>query len=121
MANKLTAQCGLSGGGGDCPPDLSYQGLAPKEVQLRYKTFRHNELIVGQEEPIWKKYLEQFKIILLLCSAGVSLAMRQFDDAVSIAVVIVIVVTVGFVQEYQSEQTLEKLKLTGRFHILSGD
>ena len=80
-------------------------------MQLRYKTFRHNELIVGQEEPIWKKYLEQFKIILLLCSAGVSLAMRQFDDAVSIAVVIVIVVTVGFVQEYQSEQTLEKLKL----------
>ena len=75
--------------------------------------FRHNELIVGQEEPIWKKYLEQFKnplIILLLCSAGVSLAMRQFDDAVSIAVVIVIVVTVVFVQEYRSEQTLEKLK-----------
>ena len=77
MAHKLTAQCGLSGGGGDCPPDLSYQ-LDPEEVQLRYKTFRHNELIVGQEEPIWKKYLEQFKnplIILLLCSAGVSLAM----------------------------------------------
>ena len=78
------------------------RGLAPEEVQLRYKTFGHNELIVGQEEPIWKKYLEQFKnplIILLLCSAGVSLAMRQFDDAVAI----VIVVTVGFVQ------TLEKL------------
>ena len=79
-------------------------------MQLRYKAFGHNELIVVQEEPIWKKYLEQFKIILLLCSAGVSLAMRQFDDAVSIAVAIVIVVTVGFVQEYQSEQTLEKLK-----------
>ena len=105
MANKLTAQCGLSEGGRwslSSRPQLGY-----------YKTFRHNELIVGQEEPIWKKYLEQFKnplIILLLCSAGVSLAMRQFDDAVSIAVAIVIVVTVGFVQEYQSEQTVEKLK-----------
>ena len=75
-------------------------------MQLRYKTFRHNELIVCQEEPIWKKYLEQFKnplIILLLCSVGVSLAMRQFDDAVSIAVAIVIVVTVRFVLEYRSE------------------
>ena len=32
--------------------------------------------------------------------------MRQFDDAVAI----VIVVTMGFVQEYRSEQTVEKLK-----------
>ena len=30
-----------------------------------------------------------------------SVLMRQFDDAVSIAVAIVIVVTVGFVQEYR--------------------
>ena len=69
-----------------------------------------NSLWGSQEEWIWKIDLEQFKIILLLCSAGVSLAMRQFDDVVSIAVDIVIVVTVGFVQEYHSEQTLEKLK-----------
>lgn len=89
------------------------RGLSPEEVQNRYASFGHNELIVGVEEPIWKKYLEQFKnplIILLLCSAGVSLAMRQFDDAVSITVAIIIVVTVGFVQEYRSEKTLEKLK-----------
>ena len=49
---------------------LTLPGL---EVQLRYKTFRHNELIVGQEEPIWKKYLEQFKnplIILLNVPTG---------------------------------------------------
>ena len=36
--------------------------------------------------------------------------MQQFDDAASITLAIVIVVTVGFVQEYRSEQTLEKLK-----------
>jgi Ca2+-transporting ATPase len=35
--------------------------------------------------------------------------MKQFDDAVSITVAVVIVVTVGFVQEYRSEKTLEKL------------
>jgi Ca2+-transporting ATPase len=35
--------------------------------------------------------------------------MRQFDDAVSIATAIVIVVTVGFVQEYRSEKTLERM------------
>ena len=35
--------------------------------------------------------------------------MQQFDDACSITVAIIIVVTVGFVQEYRSEKTLEKM------------
>ena len=35
--------------------------------------------------------------------------MRQFDDALSICLAIVIVVTVGFYQEYKSEKTLEKM------------
>ena len=61
---------------------------------------------------MWKKYLEQFNnpfILLLLASAIISLLMRQFDDAASIAFAIVIVVTVGFVQEYRSEKTLERM------------
>ena len=63
------------------------------------------------EDPVWEKYLEQFKnplIILLLCSLIVSLCMKQFDNAASL-IVIVIVVTVGFIKEYRSEKTLEKL------------
>lgn len=35
--------------------------------------------------------------------------MRRGEDAISITVAIVIVVTVGFVQEYRSEKTLEHL------------
>ncbi|KAH9638570.1 hypothetical protein HF086_000971 [Spodoptera exigua] len=35
--------------------------------------------------------------------------MRQFDDAISITVAIMIVVTVAFVQEYRSEKSLEEL------------
>ena len=56
--------------------------------------------------------MEQFNnpfILLLLASAIISLLMRQFDDAASIAFAIVIVVTVGFVQEYRSEKTLERM------------
>jgi Ca2+-transporting ATPase len=44
-----------------------------------------------------------------LASAIVSILMRQYDDAFSITVAVVIVVTVGFVQEYRSEKTLAKL------------
>jgi len=89
------------------------KGLSTRQAEERYTTFGYNELIVKDEEPVWKKYLEQFKnplIILLLCSAVVSIGMKQFDDAASITLAIVIVVTVGFIQEYRSEKTLEKLK-----------
>ena len=54
----------------------------------------------------------QFKsplILLLLASAAISLLLRQLDDAISITAAIVIVVTVGFVQEYRSEKTLDQL------------
>jgi P-type Ca2+ transporter type 2C len=47
--------------------------------------------------------------MLLLASALVSVLMRQFDDAVSITVAIIIVVTVAFVQEYRSEKSLQEL------------
>lgn len=89
------------------------RGLGRVAVEERYNTFGFNELVGKEDEPAWKKYLEQFKnplIMLLLCSAMVSLFMGQFDDAASITLAIVIVVTVSFIMEYRSEQTLEKLK-----------
>lgn len=46
----------------------------------------------------------------ILGSALVSVIMQQFDDAISIAVAILIVVTVAFIQEYRSEKSLEELK-----------
>ena len=88
-------------------------GLEQRAAEERHLSFGYNELVGKEEDPVWKKYLEQFKnplIILLLCSAVVSVGMRQFDDAASITLAIVIVVTVGFIQEYRSEKTLEKLK-----------
>jgi P-type Ca2+ transporter type 2C len=36
--------------------------------------------------------------------------MQQFDDAISITIAIIIVVTVAFIQEYRSEKSLEELK-----------
>jgi Ca2+-transporting ATPase len=49
-------------------------------------------------------------ILSLSGSALVSVLMRQFDDAISIAIAILIVVTVAFIQEYRSEKSLEELK-----------
>jgi Ca2+-transporting ATPase len=48
-------------------------------------------------------------ILLLLASATASILLGNMDDAVSITVAVTIVVTVGFVQEYRSEKSIEAL------------
>ncbi|XP_077347633.1 calcium-transporting ATPase type 2C member 1 isoform X4 [Lithobates pipiens] len=87
-------------------------GLNNAEVCHRRTSHGWNEFDIGEDEPLWKKYIAQFKnplLMLLLASAVISILMHQFDDAVSITVAILIVVTVAFVQEYRSEKSLEEL------------
>ncbi|KAK7593064.1 hypothetical protein V9T40_007816 [Parthenolecanium corni] len=87
-------------------------GLGWKEADLRRQLIGFNEFSFKEGDPPWKKYIEQFKnplILLLLASAVVSVCMKQYDDAISITVAIVIVVTVAFIQEYRSEKSLEEL------------
>nr|XP_009860106.1 calcium-transporting ATPase type 2C member 1 isoform X2 [Ciona intestinalis] len=87
-------------------------GLSDGEVSRRRKTHGFNEFEIKPDDPLWKKYIMQFKdplILLLLASAVVSIVMKQYDDALSIAIAIIIVVSVAFVQEYRSERSLEEL------------
>lgn len=87
-------------------------GLSWHEAESRRNFVGYNEFEVKKEESLLSKYLEQFKnplILLLLGSAAVSVCMSQFDDALSIAIAVTIVVTVAFVQEYRSEKSLEEL------------
>jgi P-type Ca2+ transporter type 2C len=87
-------------------------GLSDDEVDTRRKLYSFNEFEVSQSESLWKKYIDQFKepmILLLMASAVISVIMGQYDDALSITVAILIVVTVAFVQEYRSEKALDEL------------
>ncbi|KAF2445928.1 calcium-transporting P-type ATPase-like protein [Karstenula rhodostoma CBS 690.94] len=88
------------------------RGLSSSTASARIHTHGLNELPHEDPEPLWLRFLKQFKetlILLLLGSAAVSLVMGNLDDAVSIAAAVTIVVTVGFVQEYRSEKSLEAL------------
>jgi Ca2+-transporting ATPase len=88
------------------------RGLSRDEVERRTKLYGPNEFDPGEKESLFAKYIDQFKnplILLLLASAMISLLMSHYDDAVSITMAIVIVVTVAFVQEYRSEKSLEAL------------
>jgi P-type Ca2+ transporter type 2C len=86
-------------------------GLSPAEAASRLKDGL-NELPREEPEALWLRFLKQFKetlILLLLGSAVVSYFIGNRDDAISIALAVTIVVTVGFVQEYRSEKSLEAL------------
>jgi Ca2+-transporting ATPase len=90
------------------------QGLiSAQEVTQRRGLHGLNELTSEEEESlIWKffaTFYEDRLILLLIGSAFVSFLMGNIDDSVSITLAIVIVVSVGFVQEYRSEQSLQAL------------
>lgn len=87
-------------------------GLAYDEARIRYEHDGPNELPHEEPEPIWLRFLKQFKetlILLLLGSAALSAFMGNYEDAISIAIAVTIVVTVAFVQEYRSEKSIEAL------------
>lgn len=87
-------------------------GLAYDEARLRYEQNGPNELPHEEPEPIWLRFLKQFKetlILLLLGSAALSAFMGNYEDAISIGIAVTIVVTVAFVQEYRSEKSIEAL------------
>ena len=100
-------------------------GLSPNEAEARLLRDGANELPHEEPEPLWLRFLKQFReplILLLLASAVISFVMGNLDDAISIAIAVTIVVTVGFVQEYRSEKSLESLnKLVPHYaHLIRG-
>ncbi|KAK3058180.1 High affinity Ca2+/Mn2+ P-type ATPase-like protein [Extremus antarcticus] len=87
-------------------------GLHPSEASTRLHIQGTNELPHEEPEPLWLRFVKQFKetlILLLLASAGISAAMGNASDALSITIAVFIVVTVAFVQEWRSEKSLEAL------------
>ncbi|KAI9732786.1 MAG: High affinity Ca2+/Mn2+ P-type ATPase-like protein [Cirrosporium novae-zelandiae] len=103
---------------------LSY-GLTPSDAERRLLTYGSNELPHDEPEPLWLRYLQQFKetlILLLLASAAISFILGNYDDAISIGLAVTIVTTVGFIQEYRSEKSIEALSrlLPYHAHLIRG-
>lgn len=89
------------------------EGLSSSAIPSLRNQYGYNEFSVQSPEPLWLKFAKtiyESPLILLLCgSALVSAIMGNIDDSVSITVAVLIVLTVGFVQERRSEQSLEAL------------
>lgn len=100
-------------------------GLTPNEGLTRLGSHGPNEIPHDDPEPLWLRFIKQFQeplIVMLLVSAGASLLLGNTDDAVSITFAVTIVVSVGFVQEYRSEKSIEALNhlVPNHAHLLRG-
>lgn len=88
-------------------------GLLKSDISGLLEKHGYNEFSVSSPEPLFLKFAKtiyESPLILLLCgSATISAVMGNLDDAISIAVAVLIVLTVGFVQEHRSEKSLEAL------------
>ncbi|KAK9767949.1 High affinity Ca2+/Mn2+ P-type ATPase-like protein [Basidiobolus ranarum] len=88
-------------------------GLTFKQITERLALYGYNEFEKPEEESVLLKFWQAFAtnplILLLFASATISAIIGQFDDALSITLAIIIVVTVAFIQEQRSEKSLEAL------------
>lgn len=88
-------------------------GLSHSAVERLRNEYGSNELKGEEDESKLLKFLGQFYEsplnLMLFGSAGVSCLLGNYDDAISISLAIIIVVTVGFVQEERSEKSLQAL------------
>jgi magnesium-transporting ATPase (P-type) len=87
-------------------------GLSHAAASAAMRQFGPNELSAKEEDPMWKRFVDKLKepmIVLLLLSAGLSILTGQYDDAISISLAVLIVITVACVQEYKSDQSLAAL------------
>ncbi|MCX7194312.1 MAG: HAD-IC family P-type ATPase [Proteobacteria bacterium] len=89
------------------------RGLEEGEAVARLARFGKNRLIEATPRPVWLKFLDQFRnllVIVLLFAATLAWVVGDLKDAVVILVVVLFNASLGFYQELRAEQTLTALK-----------
>lgn len=88
------------------------QGLSHEEAQRRLSEFGPNKL-ESKKTPKWKLFLRQFHnmiIYILIGAALLTVLMGHYSDAIIIGLVVVINALIGYYQEANASDALEKIK-----------
>lgn len=95
-------------------------GLAHEEAAARLSTIGRNELAAEAPVPAWRRFLSQFKdvlVILLLVATAVSVALWFVErdtalpyESIAIFAVVLLNATLGFVQESRAEAAVAALR-----------
>ncbi len=89
------------------------KGLTAQKAAELQKQFGKNALMQYKPPGAVRIFLGQFKdamVLILLAATGISAALGEWTDAVTIVVIVLLNAILGFVQEYRTEKTLEALR-----------
>jgi len=91
----------------------SKSGLSDEEAKARMAKYGPNALKEKNKKSALMLYLEQFKshlIVILMIAAIISFFLRDYVEGIAISVALLINATMGFVQEYKAEKSIEALR-----------
>ena len=87
-------------------------GLTSKEVYMSYNRYGANKIEMKKKISPIKIFLDQFgdfMVLILLASTAISLFMGDILEGVTIISIVVVNAILGFIQEFRTERTIEKL------------
>ncbi len=88
-------------------------GLSAATAAERLAEHGENKLAEAVPRPLWLKFLDQFKnvlVVVLLFAAALAWAIGDLKDAAVILIVVLLNAGLGFWQEHRAERTLAALK-----------
>ncbi|MFH0847226.1 MAG: HAD-IC family P-type ATPase, partial [Chloroflexota bacterium] len=88
-------------------------GLSRDEARERLAKYGPNELTEKHKVKAWAIFLEQFKnilVIILLVAVGLSAALGEVADSITILAIVFFAAGLGFIQEYRAEKAMAALK-----------
>jgi len=89
------------------------EGLRPDEAEARLTEYGPNALVErGARSPfaILKDQFVSVMVLLLVGAGAVSVALREYTDAVVIFAIVLLNAVLGFFQEYRAERAIQALK-----------
>ena len=88
-------------------------GLSEAEAARRLSDYGPNELAGSGIKRLWRVLWEQLTevmVVILIFAAAISALLRDYNDAIAIAAIIVLNALLGFSQEYRAEKAMAALK-----------
>ena len=89
------------------------KGLTTQQAAALRKQYGTNALLQHKPPSALCILLGQFKdamVLILLAATGISAALGEWTDAITIIIIVLLNALLGFVQEYRTEKTLEALR-----------
>lgn len=90
-----------------------HTGLTHAEAKSRLEQYGRNELKEVRRRPIWFRFFDQFKdlmIVVLIVAALLAYYLDDFRGGTILLVIVFVNACIGFFQEYKAERILQSLK-----------